>query len=125
MTLLPFCRIEAVAPGECAVSTEIYGATAQLERVVVPEAVAAAEATHTSRQLFSCASPAGGDGVLVDVRSAPLELELYDLLGRRLLQQRVTTTGLWTLPLFPGSGTYILTGRRGDISQRELIQLIR
>jgi hypothetical protein len=121
--LFPFCRIEAVAAGECEISVSVYGATAQIERTVVMEAVA--EGERSSGRLFSCASPVTGGELRLEVQSAPLELTLYDLLGRLVLQQTTTATGFWNLGTLPGSGTYILVGRRGEVIQREMIQLVR
>jgi hypothetical protein len=121
--LLPLYRIEAIAAGECELSTTIFGATAQLERTVVMEAVA--EGAQLSRQLFSCASPLTSGQLQLEVQSAPIELSLYDMLGRLVLRQTTTTTGLWNLGSLRGSGTYILIGRRGEVVQRELIQLVR
>ncbi len=121
--LLTFCRIEAIAAGECEITTSVFGAAAQIERSVSMEAVARTE--QQTRQLFSCASPVTGGELRLEVQNAPLELELYDLLGRLVLRQTANSTGFWNLNTFASSGTYILIGRRGDITQRELIQLIR
>lgn len=121
VTVVSPCLIEAVVPGESTITASIFGATANINRTVVGEEVL--EQQGTLPGLFDCSSVITGPELQLWVNH-PLELSVYDLLGRLLLQQSIGTTGILQLDISLRSGTYLLAGRSGATVQTQLVCLV-